>query len=68
MKGKLPGMNKQVTTALGDGIVVGVNAIKETVMVQMESQAAVEFPASKVTLKPQGEVPKKVQQQKPRKR
>ena len=68
MKGKLPGMGKQVTTALGDGIVVGVNAIKETVMVQMESQAAVEFPASKVTLKPPSEVPKKQQQQKPRKR
>ncbi len=50
MKGKLPGMNKQVTTPLGDGVVVGVNAIKETVMVQMESQAAVEFPASKVTV------------------
>lgn len=67
MKGKLPGMGKQVTTPLGDGVVVGVNAIKETVMVQMESQAAVEFQAGKVTLKPPSEVPKK-QQQKPRKR
>jgi cell fate regulator YaaT (PSP1 superfamily) len=67
MKGKLPGMNKQVTTPLGDGIVVGVNAIKETVMVQMESQAAVEFPAGKVTLKPPSEAPKKGQQ-KPRRR
>ena len=67
MKGKLPGMNKQVTTPLGDGVVVGVNAIKETVMVQMESQAAVEFPASKVTLKPPSEIPKKGQQR-PRKR
>jgi cell fate regulator YaaT (PSP1 superfamily) len=67
MKGKLPGMGKQVTTALGDGIVVGVNAIKETVMVQMESQAAVEFPASKVTAKPPSEIIKKAPQ-KPRKR
>jgi hypothetical protein len=56
-----------VTTPLGDGIVVGVNAIKETVMVQMESQAAVEFPAGKVTLKPPSEAPKKGQQ-KPRRR
>jgi hypothetical protein len=44
-----------------------VNAIKETVMVQMESQAAVEFPAGKVTLKPPSEAPKKGQQ-KPRRR
>lgn len=61
MKGKLPGMGKQVKTPLGDGTVVGVNAIKETVMVQMESQAAVELPASKVTLKPPGEAQKKGQ-------
>lgn len=61
MKGKLPGMGKQVTTPLGDGIVVGVNAIKETVMVQMESQAAVELPAGKVTLKPPSEAQKKAQ-------
>jgi cell fate regulator YaaT (PSP1 superfamily) len=67
MKGKLPGMGKQVATPLGEGIVVGVNAIKETVMVQMESQAAVEFPASKVTLKPPSEVPRKTPQ-KPHKR
>ncbi len=65
MKGKLPGMGKQVTTPVGDGIVVGVNALKETVMVQMESQAAVELPASKVSLKPHGEVQK---QGKPRPR
>ncbi len=62
MKGKLPGMGKQVTTPLGEGMVVGVNAIKETVMVQMESQAAVEFPAGKVTLKPPSEALKKGQQ------
>ncbi|MDM8000155.1 MAG: stage 0 sporulation family protein [Dehalococcoidia bacterium] len=67
MKGKLPGMGKHVVTPLGEGVVVGVNAIKETVMVQMESQAAVEFPAGKVTLKPPAEPPKKGQQ-KPRKR
>jgi cell fate regulator YaaT (PSP1 superfamily) len=67
MKGKLPGVGKHVTTALGEGTVVSVNAIKETVMVQMESQAAVEFPANKVTLKPPSEVPKKGQQ-KPHKR
>jgi cell fate regulator YaaT (PSP1 superfamily) len=62
MKGKLPGMGKHVTTPLGEGVVVGVNAIKETVMVQMESQAAVEFAAGKVTLKPPSEVAKKGQQ------
>jgi cell fate regulator YaaT (PSP1 superfamily) len=67
MKGKLPPMGRQVTTPMGDGIVVGVNAIKETVMVQMESQAAVEFPAGKVTVKPPSEAPKKTQQ-KPHKR
>lgn len=58
MKGRLPGMGKQVTTPLGEGTVVGVNALKETVMVQMESQAAVELPAGKVTLKPSSEVQK----------
>jgi cell fate regulator YaaT (PSP1 superfamily) len=62
MKGKLPGMGRQVVTPAGEGTVVGVNAIKETVMVQMESQAAVEFPADKVTLKPGSEAPKKGQQ------
>ncbi len=67
MKGKIPGMGKQVTTPLGDGVVVGVNYIKETVMVQMESQAAVEFPADKVTLKPATETVKKGQP-KPQKR
>jgi len=67
MKGKLPPMGRQVTTPLGEGTVVGVNAIKETVMVQMESQAAVEFPAGKVTVKPPSEGPKKTQQ-KPHKR
>ncbi len=67
MKGKLPAMGRQVVTPLGEGSVVGVNAIKQTVMVQMESQAAVEFPADKVTLKPASEAPKKGQQ-KPQKR
>ncbi len=67
MKGKLPGMGKRVTTPMGDGTVVGVSAIKETVMVQMESQASVEFPAGKVTLKPPGEAQKKGQS-KPRRR
>lgn len=67
MKGKLPGIGKHVITPLGEGVVVGVNAIKETAMVQMESQAAVEFPVSKVTLKPPSEIPKKGQQ-KPHKR
>ena len=67
MKGKLPAMGRQVTTPLGEGIVVGVNAIKETVMVQMESQAAVEFPASKVMVKTPSEAPKKGQP-KPHKR
>jgi len=45
MRGKMPPIGQQVTTPLGEGSVTGVNPLKETVMVQLESKATVELPA-----------------------
>src|SRR4030042_3449315 len=42
MKAKLPPIGQHVSTPMGDGVVVGLNALKETVTVQLESQASVE--------------------------
>jgi len=49
MKVKFPREGQRVSTPLGIASVVGVNLLKETVLVQLESQAAVELPVSKVT-------------------
>ena len=51
MKEKLPPVGQRVHTSMGDANVVGVNQLKETVTVQLESLAIVEFPVSEVTLK-----------------
>ena len=49
-KGKLPKEGKQVSTAMGVAKVVGGNPLKETVLVELESQATVELPLSEVTI------------------
>jgi cell fate regulator YaaT (PSP1 superfamily) len=49
MKEKMPRMGQQVSTAMGDATVVGNNLLKETVLVQLESDATVELPLSEVS-------------------
>jgi cell fate regulator YaaT (PSP1 superfamily) len=51
MREKLPPIGQQVVTPLGEGSVTGINPLKETVMVQLESQAMIELPAADVTKK-----------------
>jgi cell fate regulator YaaT (PSP1 superfamily) len=51
MKDKLPPIGQAVVTPLGDASVTGVNPIKESVMVQLESQAIVEVPLTDITIK-----------------
>ena len=55
MKGKLPKEGKRVSTSMGVATVVGSNPLKETVLVELESQARVELPLSEVTI--EGEHP-----------
>jgi cell fate regulator YaaT (PSP1 superfamily) len=49
MKEKMPRVGQQVSTAMGDATVVGHNPLKETVLVQLESEATVELPLSQVS-------------------
>jgi cell fate regulator YaaT (PSP1 superfamily) len=49
MKEKLPREGERVSTPMGEASVVGVNPLKETVMVELESEAAVELPVRDVT-------------------
>ena len=53
MKGKLPKGGQQVSTPLGSAKVVGGNPLKETVLVELESQATVELPLTDVTIEEQ---------------
>jgi cell fate regulator YaaT (PSP1 superfamily) len=48
MKAKLPREGQKVKTPMGAAVVVGGNPLKETVWVELESQARVELPLSKV--------------------
>ena len=50
MKEKLPKEGQRVTTAMGVATVVGANPLKETVLVELESQAMVELPLSEITI------------------
>jgi len=49
MKEKLPRVGQRVSTTMGEATVVGSNPLKETVMVELESQAKVELPLSEVS-------------------
>jgi cell fate regulator YaaT (PSP1 superfamily) len=50
MKGKLPREGQRVKTPMGEATVVGANPLKETVWVELETQARVEVPLSKITV------------------
>lgn len=49
LKEKLPQKGQRLSTPLGPGEVVGANPIKETVIVELESQMIVEFPLNQVS-------------------
>ncbi len=53
MKEKLPKEGQRVSTPSGMAKVVGGNPLKETVMVELESQAVVELPLSEITVEEQ---------------
>jgi len=48
IKKKLPRVGKKVNTPYGRGKVIGINVLKETVNVELESEATVELPAKDV--------------------
>jgi len=50
MKERLPKEGQRVSTPMGVARVVGGNPLKETVLVELESQATVELPLSEVTI------------------
>lgn len=50
LKQKLPQIGQTVKTRLGDGKVIGSNPLKETVTVQLESEAVLELPLSEIGL------------------
>lgn len=49
MKEKMPKVGQRVSTHMGEATVVGSNPLKETVLVEMESEATVELPLSEVS-------------------
>jgi cell fate regulator YaaT (PSP1 superfamily) len=50
LKKQMPKVGQQVSTAMGPARVVGGNPLKETVLVETESQASVEIPLSEITV------------------
>jgi hypothetical protein len=66
MKGKMPPIGQQVSTTLGKASVVGVNPLKETVIVQLESQATVELAVSDITVTPKATTKKRKQKEEPK--
>lgn len=51
MKKQMPKVGQQVSTAMGPAKVVGVSPLKETVLVETESEASLELPLSEITVK-----------------
>jgi len=49
LKEKLPKVGQRVTTAMGTASVVGINPLKETVLVELEGETTVELPSSEVS-------------------
>jgi hypothetical protein len=66
MKEKLPKVGQQVVTPLGKATVIGSNPLKETILVEMESQVVVEFPLQRISL--EEEPARQPAQKKPKKR
>jgi len=56
MREKLPKQGQRVSTPMGIARVVGGNPLKETVLVELESQATVELPLSEIAI--EGQLPK----------
>ena len=50
MRRNLPAIGQQVKTPLGTASVVGINPLKETVLVKLESEATAELPVAEVTI------------------
>ena len=50
MKEKMPREGRQVATAMGTARVLGTNPLKETVLVELESNVSVELPLSEISL------------------
>ncbi len=50
MKEKMPRKGQPVSTPMGKAITVGCNPLKETVLVELESQATVELPLKDITI------------------
>jgi len=50
MREELPKQGKRVSTPMGEATVVGGNALKQTVLVELESQAQAEVPLSDITV------------------
>ena len=50
MKEKLPKAGQRVSTAMGGGKVINSNPLKETVLIELESQTTVELPIDEVTI------------------
>jgi cell fate regulator YaaT (PSP1 superfamily) len=48
MRGKLPKEGQRISTRMGEAKVIAINPLKETVMVELESQAMVEMPVSEI--------------------
>jgi cell fate regulator YaaT (PSP1 superfamily) len=49
MKEKMPKKGQRVSTHMGEATVTGTNPLKETVIVQLDSEASVELPLSEVS-------------------
>ncbi|MCK4863128.1 MAG: stage 0 sporulation family protein [Dehalococcoidales bacterium] len=49
MKEKMPKVGQRVSTRIGEATVVGSNPLKETVLVEMDSEATVELPLADVS-------------------
>ncbi|MBL7166229.1 MAG: stage 0 sporulation family protein [Dehalococcoidales bacterium] len=50
MREKMPREGRHVTTAMGTARVLGTNPLKETVLVELESNVSVELPLSEISL------------------
>ncbi len=49
MKEKMPRVGQRVNTRMGEATVAGINALKETVLVELDSEARVEMPLAEVS-------------------